>query len=129
MMRLRFPYQVEVPHVGILALVGVTDDFLVNPLPKETVVQFILEYDQFNAPLLGYLWTRSAETQELIGTLWQIKPMMLAADADRRLLFFTRNVQGKLKNYWKFLHSTSMKLMRELLVVQQNESQKQKTSA
>ena len=121
-MSLQFNLAVHIHGVGTLALVGVTPEpWPSQPPLKETVVQFILEYDQYNAPLLGRMWIGDdAKHYELLNTLRSIDPIMLATDADRRLLFFSRTANGQLKHHMKFLYGTVNKLRRELWLLAQN---------
>lgn len=120
-LHIRFDLAVEVKHVGVLALIGVTREEF-NGRCRETTVQFVLQ-ERPDGELTSFFVTSYPFQEEggLLESFIQEGRQWVETPDGKRLLFFERKIKEPLREPNKFLHATADKLYKELLDVEEAE--------
>lgn len=114
-LHIRFDLAVEIKHVGVLALIGVTKEEF-NGRCREATVQFVLQ-ERPDGELTRFFVTSYPFQEEgglLESFIQEGRQWVTGLNGDRRFLFFERKIKEPLREPKKFLHATADKLYREL---------------
>ena len=121
-LHIQFDLAIEIKHVGVLALIGVTKEQL-DSEDWESTVQFVLQ-ERPDGKLNPFFIT-SYPFQEEGGLLESFiregRQWVTGLNGKRRFLFFERKIKGQLREPNKFLHATADRLFKELSEMEEAE--------
>ena len=130
-LHIRFDLAAEIKNVGVLALIGFTEQRAEGKTPEkpgefpgwETVVSFVLQAraDGKLTPFFVASYPFQPEGGLLESFINEGKQWVVAPDDKSSFLFFERKVEGRLREPSKYLHATADKLAKELLYEEEAE--------